>query len=69
MYLAVCLICKKDFGIPYNDFRYLDIKYKRSIYHTCDDCSHMIQDEAQKVTGLNPYMIDIWDRILAGLAK
>ncbi len=40
-YSAECLICKKDFQIPFSDFRYKDIKYNRGAYHVCDDCGKM----------------------------
>lgn len=64
-YSAECLICKKDFTVPFTDFRYKDIKYNRCAYHICDDCSKMIQDEAQLVTGLTPEMIDLWAKVLS----
>ncbi len=65
-YSAECLICKKDFRIPFTDFRYKDIKYNRGAYHVCDDCGKMIQEEAQLITGLSPELIDIWERLFPG---
>jgi hypothetical protein len=64
VYTTICLICKKEFGIPFSDFRYKDIKYKRAVHHTCDKCSKMVQEECQKLTGLTPEMIDVWDKVL-----
>lgn len=64
MYTTTCLICKKEFSIPFSDFRYKDIKYNRGKYHTCNECGKMIQDECQKITGLNPELIDVWDKVL-----
>ena len=64
MYTTICLICKKEFAIPFSDFRYKDIKYKRDKYHCCDKCGKMVQEECQKITGLNPDMIDFIDKIL-----
>lgn len=61
-YTTTCLICKKEFSIPFTDFRYKDIKYNRCEYHVCDDCGKMIQEECQKITGLHPELIDIWER-------
>lgn len=51
MYSTICLICKKEFTIPYSDFRYKDIKYNRGKHHVCDKCSKTVQDEAQKNNG------------------
>ncbi|WP_054697019.1 TetR/AcrR family transcriptional regulator [Syntrophomonas palmitatica] len=65
-YKAECLICKKDFQIPFTDFRYKDIKYNRGAFHVCDDCGKTIQDEAQLITGLTPELIDIWERLFPG---
>ncbi|MEN6324607.1 MAG: hypothetical protein ABFD18_00130 [Syntrophomonas sp.] len=64
MYTTICLICKKEFGIPFSDFCYKDIKYHRAKYLTCDKCSKMVQDEAQLITGLTPELIDLWDKVL-----
>ncbi len=61
-YSTTCLICKKEFSIPFSDFRYKDIKYNRCEYHVCDDCGKMIQDECQKITGLHPELIDLWEK-------
>lgn len=61
-YSATCLICKKEFSIPFSDFRYKDIKYNRCTYHVCDDCGKMVQEECQKITGLHPEMIDLWEK-------
>lgn len=65
MYTTQCLICKKEFVIPFTDFRYKDIKYKRGRHHCCDKCSQMVQEECQKITGLTPEMIDLWDKLLS----
>ncbi|MGE5396608.1 MAG: hypothetical protein ACM3MK_03605 [Chitinophagales bacterium] len=64
MYSTICLICKRKFYIPFTDFRYLDIKYNRDKGHLCDECNRLVQDEAQKITGLNPDLIDLHDKIL-----
>ncbi|MDD3270259.1 MAG: hypothetical protein PHX14_13155 [Syntrophomonadaceae bacterium] len=64
MYTTICMICKKEFGIPFSDFRYKDIKYNRNKHHVCDSCGKMVQDEAQKITGLTPELIDFWDKVL-----
>lgn len=64
MYTTICLICKKEFAIPFSDFRYKDIKYNRGKNHVCNDCGKMVQEECQKTTGLNPDLIDLWDKIL-----
>lgn len=64
MYTTTCLICKREFGIPFSDYRYKDIKYKRDVHHVCDDCGKKVQDECQKITGLSPELIDIWDKLL-----
>lgn len=64
MYSTICLICKKEFYIPFSDFRYKDIKYNRGKHHVCNDCSKMVQEECQRITGLNPDMIDFYDKIL-----
>lgn len=61
LYTTMCLICHKEFGIPFNDYRYKDIKYNRCVHHVCDDCGKMIQEECQKITGLSPELIDIWE--------
>lgn len=61
-YSATCLICKNEFSIPFSDFRYKDIKYNRCEYHVCDDCGKMIQDECQRITGLHPELIDLWEK-------
>lgn len=58
------MICKKEFEIPFSDFRYKDIKYNRSVHHVCNQCAKMVQDECQKDTGLTPELIDIWDKVL-----
>jgi len=68
-YSAECLVCKKEFSIPFTDFRYKDIKYNRGAYHVCDDCGKMIQDEAQLMTGLTPELLDIWERLFPGQKK
>lgn len=65
MYTSICMICKREFEIPFSDFRYKDIKYKRSVNHCCDKCGKMVQEECQKVTGLTPEMIDVWDAVLS----
>lgn len=64
MYASICLICKKEFAIPFSDYRYKDIKYNRGNYHICYECEKMVQDECQKVTGLTPELIDVWDKVL-----
>jgi|GEM_PF-332258 len=64
MYTTMCLICKKEFGIPFTDYRYKDIKYKRDVHHVCNDCSKMVQEECQKITGLSPELVDIWEKML-----
>ncbi|MDD2620222.1 MAG: hypothetical protein PHC92_06100 [Syntrophomonadaceae bacterium] len=64
MYTTICMICKKMFGIPFSDFRYKDIKYNRGKNHVCDKCSKMVQEECQKITGLSPEVIDLWDKVL-----
>lgn len=64
MYTTTCLICKKEFAIPFSDFRYKDIKYKRGKNHVCDNCGKTVQEECQKITGLTPELIDIWDKVL-----
>ncbi|MGE5390837.1 MAG: hypothetical protein ACM3PE_07205 [Deltaproteobacteria bacterium] len=69
MYTTICMICKKEFAIPYSDFRYKDIKYHRSANHACDKCAKMVQDECQKITGLTPEMIDFWDKILSARSR
>ncbi|HWP96124.1 MAG TPA: TetR/AcrR family transcriptional regulator [Syntrophomonadaceae bacterium] len=61
LYTTTCLICHKEFGIPFSDYRYKDIKYNRCVHHVCDDCGKMIQEECQKITGLHPELIDIWE--------
>lgn len=63
-YIAICLICKKEFAIPFSDFRYKDIKYNRSLNHVCDDCGKTVQEECQKITGLSPELVDFWERVL-----
>lgn len=68
-YTAECLICKKDFRIPFTDFRYKDIKYNRGAYHVCDDCGKQIQKEAQLITGLTPEMVDIWEKLFSNTKK
>lgn len=65
MYTTTCLICKKEFGIPFNDYRYKDIKYKRDAHHVCNDCGKMVQEECQKATGLTPVLVDIWEKIMS----
>lgn len=65
MYTTICLVCKKEFAIPFSDFRYKDIKYKRGKHHVCDQCGKMVQEECQKITGLTPEMIDVWDTVLS----
>lgn len=62
LYTTECLICHKEFGIPFTDYRYKDIKYSRCVHHVCDDCGKMIQEECQKITGLSPELIDFWER-------
>lgn len=69
MYTTICLICKKEFAIPFTDFRYKDIKYNRAVNHCCDKCNQMVQEECQKITGLTPEMIDVWDKVLAKYNK
>lgn len=64
-YTAECLICKKDFRIPFTDFRYKDIKYNRGAYHVCDDCGKQIQKEAQSITGLTPELVDYWEKLFS----
>lgn len=64
LYTAICFMCKKEFGVPFNDFRYKDIKYHRCEYHVCDDCAKKVQDECQKMTGLSPELVDIWEKLL-----
>jgi AcrR family transcriptional regulator len=64
MYTTTCLICKKEFGIPFSDYRYKDIKYKRDVHHVCNDCGKMVQEECQKITGLTPDMLDFWEKFL-----
>jgi len=64
LYTTTCLICKKEFAIPFSDYRYKDIKYNRGKHHICNKCGKMVQDECQKITGLNPDMIDVWDKVL-----
>ncbi|WP_276661751.1 TetR/AcrR family transcriptional regulator [Syntrophomonas wolfei] len=63
LYTATCLICHREFGIPFTDYRYKDIKYNRCAYHVCDDCGKKIQEECQKITGLSPESIDFWERL------
>ncbi|WP_172674209.1 hypothetical protein [Syntrophomonas palmitatica] len=69
IYTTICSICKKQFGIPFSDFRYKDIKYNRCANHVCDKCSKMVQDECQKVTGLTPEAIDFFDKILSARSR
>lgn len=69
MYTTICMICKKEFGIPFSDFRYKDIKYHRSANHVCDKCGKMVQDECQKITGLTPEAIDFWDKVLSSRSR
>ena len=64
MYTTICLICKNEFAIPFSDFRYKDIKYSRGIHHVCNKCGKMVQEEYQKITGLNPDLIDFYDKNL-----
>ena len=64
-YTTQCLICKQEFAIPFTDYRYKDIKYNRSVHHVCDDCGKMVQEECQKITGLTPVLVDLWDKILS----
>lgn len=61
-YSTTCLLCKKEFSIPFSDFRYKDIKYNRCEYHVCDDCGKMVQEECQRITGLHPELIDFWEK-------
>jgi len=63
LYTTICLICKKEFPIPFTDFRYKDVKYNRDAHHVCNDCSKMVQEECQKITGLTPELIDLWEVI------
>lgn len=64
MLKTTCLICKKEFAIPYSDFRYKDIKYNRNKNHICNQCSFTIREEAIKISGINPDELDYFDRIL-----
>lgn len=64
VYTTICLICKREFAIPFSDYRYKDIKYNRGRSHVCDKCTQMIQREAQQITGLNPDLIDEHERVL-----
>ncbi len=64
LYTAICFMCNKEFGVPFNDFRYKDIKYNRCEHHICDDCGKKVQEECQKMTGLSPELIDIWEKLL-----
>lgn len=68
-YNTTCLICNKEFSIPFSDFRYKDIKYKRSVHHVCNDCGKMVQEECQKITGLSPELLDLWEKIFPGKKK
>lgn len=65
MYSTICLICKHEFFIPFTDYRYKDIKYNRGKHHVCNKCGKMVQDEAQKMTGLTPEAIDFYDKVLS----
>ncbi|MEA4926899.1 MAG: TetR/AcrR family transcriptional regulator [Syntrophomonadaceae bacterium] len=65
LYTTTCLICKKEFSIPFSDYRYKDIKYKRDVHHVCNDCGRMVQEECQKITGLSPELVDAWEKLLA----
>lgn len=65
LYTTTCLICKKEFSIPFTDYRYKDIKYQRDVHHVCNDCGRMVQEECQKITGLSPELVDAWERLLA----
>jgi len=67
MYTSICLICKKEFGIPFSDYRYKDIKYKRDAHHVCDDCGKLVQKECQIMTGLSPEMLDIWENLMRSM--
>ncbi|MEA4926904.1 MAG: hypothetical protein VB084_16545 [Syntrophomonadaceae bacterium] len=69
MYTSICLVCKKEFDIPFSDFRYKDIKYNRNKHHVCNQCSKMVQEECQKITGLTPEMIDVWDTVLSKYSR
>jgi hypothetical protein len=53
MYKTICLVCKKEFTIPFSDFRYKDIKYNRGKPHVCDKCCFTIRDDANKVKDIN----------------
>ncbi|MCE5346527.1 MAG: TetR/AcrR family transcriptional regulator [Bacteroidales bacterium] len=63
MYTTTCLICQQKFAIPFSDYRYKDIKYNRGVHHVCNDCGKMVQEECQKITGLTPELIDLWEAI------
>jgi len=67
MYTTTCLICKKEFAIPFTDYRYKDIKYKRDAHHVCDDCGKLVQKECQIMTGLSPEMLDIWENLMRSM--
>ena len=59
-----CLICRKEFRVPKHDYRYAEIKYRNKHTFACDRCSRTIQEEAIKMTGINPDEIDKIDQIL-----
>ncbi|MCX6826897.1 MAG: TetR/AcrR family transcriptional regulator [candidate division Zixibacteria bacterium] len=67
LYTTDCLICKKEFGIPFSDYRYKDLKYHRDVHHVCDDCGRKVQEECQKITGLTPEMVDIWEKVMRSM--
>lgn len=68
LYTSTCLICKKEFGMPFSDFRYKDIKYNHGKQQVCDQCGKAVQEEYQKITD-SPEMVDLWDKVLRSRSR
>ncbi len=62
MLKTICFLCKKEYEIDQTDLQYEKIRKNPKAYYVCKSCNQSMQREAQQKTGLNPDMIDKYDK-------
>jgi uncharacterized protein YlaI len=53
-----CMTCRKKYIIDHRDPLYTKIKQKKTKYYICSKCNSGMQNEAARITGINPNDID-----------
>lgn len=61
---VTCFLCKKKYTIDHSDSQYQKIKRNPKAYYVCKKCNKSMKEEAQQKTGINPDMIDKYDKYL-----